>query len=130
MLLTSIPLKCSLASRCHHLVKTFWGGPHGWRDKQFPEGTVIWTSPGGQTHTTRPGSHALFPTLCRPTAPVPVPATATAQRPTCTLTMPRRQRTRAQDRAHRINAERRLNEIEGGRLNDDAAERSRPPPLV
>jgi hypothetical protein len=30
--------KCSSASRCHHLLKTFWG----WRDKQLPDGTVIW----------------------------------------------------------------------------------------
>ena len=121
-------LKC--LCRKHHLLKTFWSGVHGWRDRQLPDGTVIWTSPGGQTHTTRPGSHALFPTLCRPTAPVTVPATATTQRPPCTLTMPRRRRTRAQDRTQRINAERRLNEIDGGRLDDDAAEHSRPPPLV
>ena len=121
-------LKC--LCRKHHLLKTFGGGPHGWRDRQLPDGTVIWTAPGGQTHTTRPGSHALFPTLCRPTAPVRVPATATTQRPPCTLTMPRRRRTRAQDRTQRINAERRLNEIDGGRLDDDAADHSRPPPLV
>ena len=121
-------LKC--LCRKHHLLKTFGGGPHGWRDRQLPDGTVIWTSPGGLTHTTRPGSHALFPTLCRPTAPVRVPAAATTQRPPCTLTMPRRRRTRAHDRTQRINAERRLNETQGGRLDDDAAEHSRPPPLV
>ncbi len=83
MLLKSIPLKYSLALRCHHLLKNFWGAPHGWRDQQLPNGAVIWTSPGGQTHTNLPGSNALFPTLCRPTAPVTVPA-VTMQRPACT----------------------------------------------
>ena len=57
-------LKC--LCRKHHLLKTFWG----WRDQQQPDGTVIWTSPQGQTYTTHPGSRILFPTLCRPTAPV------------------------------------------------------------
>ena len=37
-------LKC--LCRKHHLLKTFGGGPHGWRDRQLPDGTVIWTSPG------------------------------------------------------------------------------------
>jgi hypothetical protein len=36
MLFKSIPLKCSLAIRHHHLLKTFWG----WRDQQLPDGTV------------------------------------------------------------------------------------------
>ncbi len=35
-----------------------------------PDGTVVWTSPHGQTYTTHPGSRLLFPTLCKPTAPV------------------------------------------------------------
>jgi hypothetical protein len=42
-------LECSLASRCHHLVKTFWR----WRDTQLPDGTVILTAPTG--HTCRLG---------------------------------------------------------------------------
>ena len=33
--------------RTHHLLKTFWGGPDGWADRQLPDGTVIWTAPGG-----------------------------------------------------------------------------------
>ena len=66
MLLTSVPVKCSSASRCHHLLKTF----RGWRDRQLPNGTVVWTSPLGQTYTTHPGSRLLFPRLCRPTAAV------------------------------------------------------------
>jgi hypothetical protein len=118
-------LKCSSASRCHHLLKTFWGGPHAWRDEQLPDGTVIWTVPNGQTYTTRPGSYGLFPKLCEPTAPV-VPSST---RPAVAdgslgheLAMPRRQRTRAQDRAARIEAERRLNDAL-------VAERNIPPPF-
>ena len=57
-------LKC--LCRKHHLLKTFGG----WRDQQVPDGTVEWTSPHGQTYTTHPGSRILFPTLCKPTAPV------------------------------------------------------------
>jgi hypothetical protein len=57
-------LKC--LCRLHHLIKTFWG----WHDQQHRDGTVIWTSPAGQTYTTRPGSAVLFPYLCAPTAAV------------------------------------------------------------
>ncbi|WP_264011325.1 HNH endonuclease signature motif containing protein, partial [[Mycobacterium] manitobense] len=57
-------LKC--LCRLHHLIKTFWG----WRDQQHRDGTVIWTSPAGQTYTTRPGSAVLFPSLCAPAAAV------------------------------------------------------------
>ena len=102
-------LKC--LCRKHHLLKTFWAGRHGWQDRQLPDGTVIWTDPNGQIHTTRPGSYALFPKLCEPTAPV-VLRDAPSPPNTCTLTMPRRQRTRPQDRAARIAAERRLNETD------------------
>ena len=59
-------LKC--LCRFHHLLKTFWNGAEGWRDRQLPDGTVIWTSPTGHTYTTYPGSKHLFPTLCAPTA--------------------------------------------------------------
>jgi hypothetical protein len=48
----------------HHLLKTFWSGTDGWRDEQFPDGKVVWTSPTGQTYTTWPGSRLLFPALC------------------------------------------------------------------
>ncbi|MDT5066985.1 MAG: hypothetical protein QOK02_3140, partial [Mycobacterium sp.] len=103
------------------LVKTFWGGPRGWRDRQLPEGTVIWTSPSGHIYTTQPGSRPLFPSLCLPTAPVVVTGTATAH--TAGLTMPRRKTTRAQDRRRRIDDERRRNQAE----NKAAAFDSRPP---
>jgi hypothetical protein len=33
--------------------------------------TIMWTSPSGQTYTTRPGSCLLFPALCLPTGELP-----------------------------------------------------------
>ncbi|WP_163733840.1 HNH endonuclease signature motif containing protein [Mycobacterium gallinarum] len=94
--------------RQHHLLKTFWG----WRDQQFPDGTVIWTCPQGQTYTTDPGSRLLFPTLCQPTAPITVPdaPTATTDPAARTLAMPRRTQTRAPNRTQAITDERRANE--------------------
>ena len=56
-------LKC--LCRFHHLLKTFWNGATGWRDRQLPDGTVMWTSPTGHTYTTYPGSKHLFPTTVR-----------------------------------------------------------------
>ncbi|WP_369798465.1 DUF222 domain-containing protein [Mycobacterium sp. URHB0044] len=109
-------LKC--LCRFHHLLKTFWGGPCGWRDQQLPDGDVIWTSPSGQTYTTQPGSRLLFPSLSLPTAPVTVTDTPTAH--TAGLTMPRRKTTRAQDRQYRIDDERRRNEAENAAAALDA----------
>jgi hypothetical protein len=97
-------LKC--LCRKHHLLKTFWG----WRDEQLPDGTVVWTCPQGQTYTTYPGSRLLFPTLCRPTAPITVGTTRDTDATNRALAMPRRQTTRAQNRAQAINDERRHNE--------------------
>jgi hypothetical protein len=91
--------------RKHHLLKTFCG----WLDRQLPDGTVMWTSPSGQSFTTDPGSRLLFPSLCRPTAPVTTPATPPSIGPSRGLMMPRRTGTRAQDRAKRIDAERARN---------------------
>jgi hypothetical protein len=99
-------LKCYC--RTHHLVKTFWR----WRDQQLPDGTIILTAPSGQTYVTTPGSALLFPSLCRPTGESPTPAPARDNR--CgerTAMMPRRRRTRAQDRAHRVDAERAQNRL-------------------
>jgi hypothetical protein len=111
-------LKC--LCRRHHLLKTFWGGPTGWRDRQLPDGTIIWTSPHGRTYTTEPGSKLLFPSLCLPTAPVVITdaaRTAAASETNPGLTMPRRKQTRAQDRARRITDDRRLNEAEAELLD-------------
>ena len=95
-------------------------------------GTIIWTAPGGQTYTTRPGSYTLFPMLCEPTASVAVQATASTSQSACTLRMPRRKRTRMQDRAARIEAERRYNESYRAERRLSAMlghERDKPPPF-
>jgi hypothetical protein len=92
--------------RKHHLLKTFLG----WRDREHPDGTVEWTSPGGQTYTTYPGSRLLFPTLCKPTAPVSAPGNGSRDQPNRGLKMPRRKTTREQDCAKRIDAERARNQ--------------------
>ena len=99
-------LKCSLASRYHHLLKTFWG----WHDKQLPDATVIWTTPSGRTYVTTPGSALLFPTLCAPAGDIPTRDPALADR--CgdrTAMMPLRTTTRAQNRAHYIATQRQHN---------------------
>ncbi|WP_460356551.1 HNH endonuclease signature motif containing protein [Mycobacterium sp. ZZG] len=94
--------------RTHHLMKTFWGGPDGWRDKQLPDGTVIWTTPAGQTYTTTPGSRLFFPTWNTTTAELP-PMTQPPPGSGRDVQMPKRQRTRAADRAAHIKAEREYN---------------------
>ncbi|WP_163700270.1 HNH endonuclease signature motif containing protein [Mycolicibacterium agri] len=114
-------LKC--LCRFHHMLKTFWGGRRGWRDKQLPDGTIIWTSPTGHTYVTHPGSRQLYPQLCAPTATLwhGEPPVIEAH-PLRGLKMPKRRRTRAQDRAARIHAERKLN-------NPRITERNKPPPF-
>jgi hypothetical protein len=104
--------------RKHHLLKTFGG----WPDRQLTDGTVIWTAPDGQPYTTYPGSRILFPSLCRPTAPVTATAPPTTADPARGLAMPRRKHTRAENRRRAIEAERRLNDA-------DVAERNKPPPF-
>jgi hypothetical protein len=98
-------LKC--LCRLHHLIKTFWG----WHDQQLPDGTVIWQAPAGQTYVTTPGSAVLFPALCAPTGVLP-PRDPDRAHPRCgerAAMMPKRRRSRAANRAHRINTERRQN---------------------
>jgi hypothetical protein len=98
-------LKCYC--RTHHLVKTFWG----WREQQLADGTLILTSPAGQTYVTTPGSALLFPSLCHTVGGMPAPETdpPVDYRGERTAMMPKRHRTRAQLRAQRIAAERRQN---------------------
>lgn len=87
--------------RKHHLLRTFWIGDDGWRDKQMPDGTIIWTAPTGHTYTTHPGARMYFPDgnvttgALPPAGAVPVPAARWLQ-------MPRRRRTRIADRVQRI----------------------------
>jgi hypothetical protein len=108
--------------RKHHLLKTFWSGRDGWCDRQHPDGTITWTAPTGHTYITRPGSRLLFPALCLPTGELPSAPTAQLPNGQRSIMMPTRRRTREQDRAYRIDAERALNA-------DRAAERNRPPPF-
>ena len=99
-------LKCYC--RTHHLMKTFWG----WSEKQLPDGTLILTSPGGDTHVTTPGSALLFPSLCHAVGGMPAPEAQTPPEDYCaerTAMMPKRRRTRTQDRTYRVAAERRAN---------------------
>ena len=97
-------LKC--LCRIHHLLKTFGG----WRDTQLRDGTVIWTSPSGDTYVTTPGSALLFPSLCTPTGALTAPAFTVALQSTDRASIvPKRSRTRAQNKAQRIAAERKLN---------------------
>ena len=91
--------------RTHHLGKTFWDG---WRDAQLPDGTVVWTTPAGQTYTTMPGSRLFFPTWNTATAELP-PMAQPPPDPDRSAKMPRRRRTRAADLAARLKAERALN---------------------
>ncbi|WP_169801790.1 HNH endonuclease signature motif containing protein, partial [Mycolicibacterium vaccae] len=101
-------LKC--LCRFHHLLKTFWTGATGWRDRQHPDGTVVWTAPTGHTYTTHPGSRLLFPALCAPTG---ILWTGDPPEPPLTdkrgAMMPKRRNTRAHNRARSIEAERRRN---------------------
>ena len=98
-------LKCLCSE--HHLLKTFWG----WRDEQLPNGTVIWRLPGQHAQVTTPGSALLFPTLMAPTPPRhryghPRTLESGGDR---SAKMPKRKRTREQNRAARITAERARN---------------------
>jgi Domain of unknown function (DUF222) len=99
------PSNVKLLCRQHHLLKTFFD----WVDRQLPDGTVVWTSPDGETYVTHPGSRMLFPSLCEPTATVSAPAAARKATPNRSLMMPRRKNTRAHDRTRSIEAERALN---------------------
>jgi hypothetical protein len=110
-------LKC--LCRKHHLLKTFWTA---WGDEQYPDGSVVWTAPSGQTYTTRPGSRLLFPSLCLPTGELPTTATAHGATGGRGIMMPRRRRTREQDRARRVARERALNAAH-------VVERNKPPPF-
>jgi hypothetical protein len=114
-------LKC--LCRFHHLLKTFWNGVTGWRDRQLSDGTVVWTSPTGHTYTTYPGSLHLFPTLCAPSATLSTGDPPVVQ-PTGGggMKMPKRRHTRAHNTAKAKAAERRLNDAL-------VAERNKPPPF-
>lgn len=110
--------------RKHHLLKTFWSG---WRDVQQPDGTIVWTAPTGHRYVTRPGSAALFPGLVRSTGAAPTARVADPADARRTLMMPLRKRTRAQNRAGWIAAERARNVEQAGRA-EPGADGDKPPP--
>ncbi len=60
-------LKC--LCRQHHRLKTFGG----WCDRQLPDGTVIWTSPTGNTYRTSPAGADLFSQPRGPACAAPPP---------------------------------------------------------
>jgi hypothetical protein len=92
----------------HHLLKTFLD----WAHKQLADGTLILTAPSGHTYVTTPGSALLFPSLCQAVGGMPAAEAVVALDDDCgerTAMMPRRRRTRAQNRAQRVAAERKHN---------------------
>jgi hypothetical protein len=110
--------------RLHHLMKTFWG----WRDRQLADGTLIWTSPAGQTYVTTPGSALLFPSLCAPTGGLE----QSSGEPRCvdrTAMMPKRRRTRAENRASYIAALRRRNRQSRETVHAPVVANDEPPPF-
>ncbi|TDK85235.1 HNH endonuclease signature motif containing protein [Mycolicibacterium mucogenicum] len=102
--------------RKHHLLKTFYGGPDGWQDRQQPDGTIVWTAPTGHTYISVPESRILFPrTITDTPLPNPPPETVdldTVTAPGRSIMMPIRRRTRAQDQAQQIAYERALNQAD------------------
>ena len=98
--------------RLHHLLKTFHRNRSGWLERTgpLPDGTMIFTSPTGRVHATQPFGAMLFSATGRThRRPGPLPQAASPPSPYRGLAMPKRKRTRAQDRANRIQAERNLN---------------------
>ncbi|GAA2423328.1 HNH endonuclease signature motif containing protein [Mycolicibacterium llatzerense] len=122
----------NLSPKCrkHHLLKTFYSGPDGWRDRQQPDGTIVWTAPTGHTYTSVPESRILFPHKQVDTPlPDPPPSSATdldtPPAPGRGIMMPIRRRTRAQNQAQRIAYERALNDadLQAAAAAQEAADR-------
>jgi hypothetical protein len=89
----TVPWNLKCVCRQHHRLKTFL---HGWTDVQLADGTVIWTSPTGQTYRTTPGGIDLFPELRPPACVAPKPI----------------RRKRSRDRAARIARIRNKNRVQ------------------
>ncbi|MFL0238374.1 DUF222 domain-containing protein [Mycobacterium sp. SMC-17] len=108
----------NLSPKCrkHHLLKTFYGGPDGWSDRQQPDGTIVWTAPTGHTYISVPESRILFPrTVTDTPLPNPPPEDTDLDAPPAPgrdVMMPIRRRTRAQNQAQQIAYERALNQAD------------------
>lgn len=116
-----------LLCRLHHLVKTFWTGGEGWRDRQFADGSVEWTSPSGNVYRTLPGSTGFLPT-----GPPDLPDRRGGSGAARGVMMPRRARTRNASRHARVRAERARNASGRGAAGSSSAptagsRRSAPP---
>jgi hypothetical protein len=81
----TVPWNLACYCREHHRLKTFHGGPRGWRDEQLPDGTIVWISPTGRNYRTTPGGPDLFPQM----------------RPACGAPQPQK-RSRSREKAKRI----------------------------
>jgi len=81
-------------------------GPGGWTETQRSDATLVVRSPSGRIYTARPGGSLFFPqpppAPCLPDGPAPHNAAKT-------LAMPTRPRTRAAERARRVQSERAIN---------------------
>jgi hypothetical protein len=124
------PSNTKLLCRYHHLLKTFYAQ---WRDRQEPDGTVVWTSPTGHEYVTKPGGSLLFPALAVPTGALVLPTHPDPPDESRGLMMPARRRTRAQEQAARIRWERGRNEAriaaEAARRAERIAASYEPPPF-
>ena len=69
---------------------------------------MIWTSPTGRTYTTKPLGASFFPQLAVATEKLILPK-GPPPGPNRELAMPKRKRTRAEDRAYRVQWERAIN---------------------
>ncbi|MFV8161875.1 DUF222 domain-containing protein [Mycobacterium sp. 134] len=85
----TVPANLKCLCRFHHRLKTFGG----WSDEQYPDGTVVWTSPSSKIYRTTPGGADLFNSF-RP-APCGQPG---PQRPRTVTRAARIEQTRAKNR--------------------------------
>ncbi|MGI9161404.1 MAG: HNH endonuclease, partial [Mycobacterium sp.] len=82
-----------------------------WGEQQFPDGTIVFTSPSGRKYTTKPGGALFFPQLATPTEKLSIAVpTHDDSAPGRGLQMPTRARSRVAERSARIAWERGLNE--------------------
>lgn len=66
----TVPANLKCLCRFHHRLKTFGG----WEDVQYPDGSVVWTSPSGKTYRTTPGGADLFNSFASAPCTQPAPA--------------------------------------------------------
>jgi hypothetical protein len=85
-------------------------GQKGWGEEQYGDGTIVWTSPSGRRYTTTPSGALFFPESDLATADISIQERLVPCGPGRALMMPTRRRTRAAERAARIQWERGLNE--------------------